>query len=700
MHGAHYPVDCEVHERLLSWFARCRALARRVCKVQGACPAGCKIFSFGSPEQPVKIFALTVQVGLALGGLDTRPPGAPAVPNCLDGVFICPLYFRKVPSWTIEWPPQKGIFDLAGSILLSLEFARAKGSKDSTSECIIFCLRRGVVYAAPLLSGFVDFSRLAAPLGFVSCPVSLFETHRLWMAEAALYVLLGGCTLLKSLDVQGRRLHKCRVIRSIVLVFEFIGGTSSLDTSLVKDDKENNALSDYAGGICGKRYGVVPWEKSLFVPPATHGVPRAGDICFRNLVITTLEWLDRDWGHISIFSQIASSQRRRRRTGGIHSLVGSATVLVPTVAVNAGPEPDAVSTGPEPDAVSTGPESNAVYAGPEPDTGPKPNVVNAGPKPDAESKPKSGAEARCSKCGLDRKVLTWEGGSALGPQLSLPWRKGEGRRWSTCESWHDSPVMRGEDRGWSTCKGWHNSPVVRGGWPGWTASGQSTSRHGEVKTAGGLPAKVGTTRLSCGVGGRDGQPLVRARLAMERLAQLACRAGWVAGMDSLWSEHVSPWRGEDRGWSTREGWHNSPVVRGGWPGWTASGQSTSRHGEVKTAGGLPAKVGTTRLSCGVGGRDGQPLVRARLAMESLWSEHVSPWRGEDRGWSTREGWHNSPVVRGGWPGWTASGQSTSRHGEVKTAGGLPAKVGTTRLSCGVGGRDGQPLVRARLAMER
>ncbi|OWM75174.1 hypothetical protein CDL15_Pgr004992 [Punica granatum] len=75
--------------------------------------------------------------------------------------------------------------------------------------------------------------------------------------------------------------------------------------------------------------------------------------------------------------------------------------------------------------------------------------------------------------------LTWEGGSALGAQLALPWRKGEGRRWSTREGWHDSPVMRG-------------------GWPGWTASSRSTSRHGEVKTVGGLPAKVGTTRLSCG----------------------------------------------------------------------------------------------------------------------------------------------------------------------------------------------------------
>ncbi|PKI74125.1 hypothetical protein CRG98_005480, partial [Punica granatum] len=85
-----------------------------------------------------------------------------------------------------------------------------------------------------------------------------------------------------------------------------------------------------------------------------------------------------------------------------------------------------------------------------------------------------------------------------------------------------------------------------------------------------------------------------------------------------------------------------------------SGHSSScRGGRVKAASGLPAKVGTTRLSCGVGGRDGL----------GFWSKHISLWRSEDRGWSTHEGWHDSPVVWGGWPGWTASGHSTSRHGE-------------------------------------
>ncbi|PKI65001.1 hypothetical protein CRG98_014586 [Punica granatum] len=53
---------------------------------------------------------------------------------------------------------------------------------------------------------------------------------------------------------------------------------------------------------------------------------------------------------------------------------------------------------------------------------------------------------------------------------------------------------------------------------------------------------------------------------------------------------------------------------------SASSHSASRYGEVKTAGGLLAKVGTTRLSYGVGGQDGWPLVIARLAMESKRAE--------------------------------------------------------------------------------
>ncbi|OWM73943.1 hypothetical protein CDL15_Pgr009129 [Punica granatum] len=72
-HGA-YPVDLR----------GARVIARRVCKMHGRLPDELhdalhneKIFSFGSPKQPVKNFALTVQMDPVLGGLDTRPPGTP-----------------------------------------------------------------------------------------------------------------------------------------------------------------------------------------------------------------------------------------------------------------------------------------------------------------------------------------------------------------------------------------------------------------------------------------------------------------------------------------------------------------------------------------------------------------------------------------------------------------------------------------------
>ncbi|PKI49279.1 hypothetical protein CRG98_030322 [Punica granatum] len=64
----------------------------------------------------------------------------------------------------------------------------------------------------------------------------------------------------------------------------------------------------------------------------------------------------------------------------------------------------------------------------------------------------------------------------------------------------------------------------------------SPCHGGRVKAAGGLPAKVGTTRLSCGVSGRNERPLVTVSLTMKRcrprvvyprrLARLACRVGW------------------------------------------------------------------------------------------------------------------------------------------------------------------------------
>ncbi|OWM66814.1 hypothetical protein CDL15_Pgr027002 [Punica granatum] len=128
-------------------------------------------------------------------------------------------------------------------------------------------------------------------------------------------------------------------------------------------------------------------------------------------------------------------------------------------------KPDAVNVGPEPDA---GPKPDA---GPEPDARLKPNTVNAcSIRKYNRCKSKVDAQGLAERCASDHAVmlsvskklvsvsLTWKGGLALGPQLALPWRKGEGRRWSTREGWHDSPV-------------------IQDGWPRWTASGHSTSRH-------------------------------------------------------------------------------------------------------------------------------------------------------------------------------------------------------------------------------
>ncbi|PKI72872.1 hypothetical protein CRG98_006740 [Punica granatum] len=154
--------------------------------------------------------------------------------------------------------------------------------------------------------------------------------------------------------------------------------------------------------------------------------------------------------------------------------------------VNAGSKPDAGNTGLKPNAR---PKPNAA----KPDARPKPNAGNAGLKPDAvnaEPKPddvNTGPE-------LDRKVQEMQ------KQKSML-RNSTGR--------YKAVAL--------IC--------LRSLW-----------REGRVKTAGGLPAVVGTTRLSCGVGDRDGL--------------------------GLWSQRILLWRSEDRGWSTCEGWHDSPVLRG------------------------------------------------------------------------------------------------------------------------------------------
>ncbi|PKI72252.1 hypothetical protein CRG98_007326 [Punica granatum] len=133
-----------------------------------------------------------------------------------------------------------------------------------------------------------------------------------------------------------------------------------------------------------------------------------------NLVITTWEWLDCDWGHIILNSAITT------KVDEIHSLVGGMIVLSPK-AVNAGPRPDArpkPNAGPKPDAepkpdvrskpnaVNAGLKPNAVNAGPKPDAGPKPNVVNTGLKPDAWPKPDAGPKPNaCGVGGRDERPL-------------------------------------------------------------------------------------------------------------------------------------------------------------------------------------------------------------------------------------------------------------------------------------------------------
>ncbi|PKI48975.1 hypothetical protein CRG98_030642 [Punica granatum] len=294
-------------------------------------------------------------------------------------------------------------------------------------------------------------------LGFVLCPLDLLETPRLWIVEATLGISGVGCL----------------------------------------------------GACCGG--GLVLTQMTRSVPTSFDGVTHYGDLGMnfnqggpscelqpRMPQCTSLENAYRGW----MMSEVVLVQ----------ALNANAPVVI--VDVTRGWRP---MLGRNPNAVNAGLELDAVNAGLESDAGPKLNVVNAGPKPDAEPKPKNKAEAQCGAearynawghgkrrasnhtvtLSVSKKLvsvsLAWEGGSILGPQLALPWRKGEGRRWPAREGWQ----------------------VMWGGWPGWTASGHSTSRHGEVKTVGGLPAKVGTTRLSCEVGGRDGRPLVIARLAIE-----------------------------------------------------------------------------------------------------------------------------------------------------------------------------------------
>ncbi|PKI70468.1 hypothetical protein CRG98_009138 [Punica granatum] len=122
-------------------------------------------FIFESPGRPVESFYFGVaNGGPAFRGPDARPPG---LLLALHGHIET---FSKVP---------KGLYRLFDtpvaprgfrpSRLDSFEFARAKGSNNSTSECVTFCLRRGVASAAPPLSRSIDFFfELAVPEFYIS----------------------------------------------------------------------------------------------------------------------------------------------------------------------------------------------------------------------------------------------------------------------------------------------------------------------------------------------------------------------------------------------------------------------------------------------------------------------------------------------------------------------------------------------------
>ncbi|PKI53744.1 hypothetical protein CRG98_025874 [Punica granatum] len=171
---------------------------------------------------------------------------------------------------------------------------------------------------------------------------------------------------------------------------------------------------------------------------------------FESLVITTLEWLDRDWGpHECTFldagRQTQPSKGRLEEPG--KGMLMRCVLLRRWVGGH--------SEG------QAGPilRSERVHA-----------------------RARRNVLARCGRtrsvalvdtlgsAELVRASFVIEGRSALGPRLALSWRKGEDHKWSILEGWHDSPI-------------------VRCGWPGWKAPGHGAPRRGEVMIAGGLPSK-------------------------------------------------------------------------------------------------------------------------------------------------------------------------------------------------------------------
>ncbi|PKI66971.1 hypothetical protein CRG98_012636 [Punica granatum] len=118
--------------------------------------------SFGLLGRPMESFCFgDVNGGPTFRGPDARPLGLllalhghietfSKVPKRLYRLFDAPVnlgpfssgcrraaaFVTCMGNFVQIWLPPNGVFDLAGSILLSVEFARAKGSNDSTSECV------------------------------------------------------------------------------------------------------------------------------------------------------------------------------------------------------------------------------------------------------------------------------------------------------------------------------------------------------------------------------------------------------------------------------------------------------------------------------------------------------------------------------------------------------------------------------------
>ncbi|PKI73744.1 hypothetical protein CRG98_005871 [Punica granatum] len=204
-------------------------------------------------------------------------------------------------------------------------------------------------------------------------------------------------------------------------------------------------------------------------------------------------------------------------------------------AVNVGPKADA---RPKPDAINAGPKPDAVNEGPKPESGKCRDKARCGAEAPCKAEARCGAEAQCSKCGaearcrakpksskcmLDKKVQEMQ-------KQRLMLENSAGRRKEVTliclrSLWREGYLLVGDFLEWE----------------------KETMKEHELSEILLWVSPQSTACLAMEEGWRPHVTCPR------KLARLACRAGWVAEMNSLWSQHVSPWRDEDQGWSTLEG---------------------------------------------------------------------------------------------------------------------------------------------------